>query len=112
MNLVAKEFVAARDDEQGVLVLSEFAGASRQLADALLVNPYVTARCARSLEQALQMGEDEQARRMRSMRSVVAATDSTWWANQLLRDASLVRNATDAAVTFSSTALNALRDPA
>jgi trehalose 6-phosphate synthase len=112
MNLVAKEFVAARDDERGVLVLSEFAGASRQLADALIVNPYVTARSARSLEQALQMGEDEQARRMRSMRRVVAATDSTWWANQLLHDASLVRNATDAIATFPNAPQSSLRDPA
>jgi len=95
-----------------VLVLSEFAGASRQLADALIVNPYATARSARSLEQALQMGEEEQARRMRSMRRVVAATDSTWWGNQLLRDASLVRNATDAVATFASTTQNTLREPA
>jgi trehalose-6-phosphate synthase len=112
MNLVAKEFAAARDDERGVLVLSEFAGASRQLADALIVNPYATARSARSLEQALQMGEEEQARRMRSMRRVVAATDSTWWGNQLLRDAGLVRNATDAVGTFASTTQNTLREPA
>ena len=55
MNLVAKEFVAARDDEQGVLVLSQFAGASRELPEALIVNPYDADECAAALHRALTM---------------------------------------------------------
>jgi trehalose-6-phosphate synthase len=55
MNLVAKEFVAARDDEQGVLILSQFAGASRELPEALVVNPYDADQCAAALQIALTM---------------------------------------------------------
>jgi trehalose 6-phosphate synthase len=65
MNLVAKEFVAARDDEQGVLILSTFAGASRELNEALLVNPYDAQGMAEALERALVMPEAEQRERMR-----------------------------------------------
>jgi len=86
MNLVAKEFVSARSDERGVLLLSEFAGASWQLPDAVPVNPYAIERSVRALEHALEMPCTEQSRRMRAMRQVVAASDSTWWASQLLRD--------------------------
>ncbi|MGC4086236.1 MAG: trehalose-6-phosphate synthase [Vicinamibacterales bacterium] len=86
MNLVAKEFAAARTDERGVLLLSEFAGASRQLLDALLVNPFAPERAARMLERALQMPVAEQMRRMRAMRHVVSRFDCRWWAARLLRD--------------------------
>ena len=55
MNLVAKEFVAARDDQEGVLLLSTFAGASRELSEALIVNPYDTRGMAEAIEQALIM---------------------------------------------------------
>ena len=85
MNLVAKEFVAARSDHQGVLVLSQFAGAANQLTDALLVNPYAADASADVLAQALHMSEIEQARRMNRMRALVARYDATWWAEQLLR---------------------------
>src|SRR5207244_3348075 len=68
MNLVAKEFVAARDDEAGVLVLSQFAGASRELAEALIVNPYDADECAEALHLALRMPADEQRERMRLLR--------------------------------------------
>ena len=68
MNLVAKEYVAARDDEQGVLVLSQFAGASRELPEALIVNPYDVNQCAAALGAALSMPVDEQRDRMRLMR--------------------------------------------
>ena len=60
MNLVAKEFVAARDDEQGVLILSQFTGASRELPEALIVNPYDIEQCAAALHLALTMPPDEQ----------------------------------------------------
>ena len=66
MNLVAKEFVAARDDEAGVLVLSQFAGASRELHEALIVNPYDTDQCAAALDLALSMPKSEQRERMRA----------------------------------------------
>src|SRR5262249_6867958 len=72
MNLVAKEFVSARDDERGVLVLSQFAGAARELTEALIVNPYDVDQAARALARALTMSEGEQTSRMRRMRSVVA----------------------------------------
>jgi len=71
MNLVAKEFVAARDDERGVLVLSQFAGASRELPEALIVNPYDADQCAAALLAALDMPEAEQRDRMRLMRGLV-----------------------------------------
>jgi trehalose 6-phosphate synthase len=87
MNLVAKEFVSARDDERGVLILSEFAGAARQLSAALLINPYHVDRSARALAQALTMSNAEQRRRMRILRANVQACSATWWAQQLLGDA-------------------------
>ena len=62
MNLVAKEFVAARDDEQGVLILSTFAGASRELSEALMVNPYDTHEMAETVERALTMSVERAAR--------------------------------------------------
>src|SRR2546430_8785439 len=55
MNLVAKEFVSARDDERGVLILSQFTGAARELPEAIIVNPYDTDQCAAALQMALSM---------------------------------------------------------
>jgi trehalose 6-phosphate synthase len=92
MNLVAKEFVSARDDERGVLILSRFTGAARQLAGALIVNPYAIDDSAHVLMQALNMPDQEQSRRMRSMRSMVAEFSTYWWAGQLLQDASRLRD--------------------
>ena len=66
MNLVAKEFVSARADERGVLVLSRFAGASRELTEALVVNPYDVDGVADTLLAALEMPIDEQQERMRA----------------------------------------------
>jgi trehalose-6-phosphate synthase len=87
MNLVAKEFVSARDDERGVLVLSELTGAARQLQAALLFNPYDVAGAADALHRALSMSDREQATRMRTLRSVVQRFSAQWWAEQLLRGA-------------------------
>ena len=87
MNLVAKEFVCARDDERGVLVLSSFAGAAGQLGGAMIVNPYAVDDSAQVLAYALRMTGAEQARRMRAMRSVVAEFNTYWWAGQMLQDA-------------------------
>jgi trehalose 6-phosphate synthase len=91
MNLVAKEFVSARDDERGVLVLSEFAGASRELTAALTVNPYAVAAAAQALARALEMPAAEQATRMRSLRAVVAKRNAYRWAQAMLTDAVRLR---------------------
>ena len=91
MNLVAKEFVAARDDEQGVLILSRFAGASRELPEALIVNPYDADQCAAALNVALTMSPDEQRDRMRLMRSIVREFNVYRWAGRMLFDAAALR---------------------
>jgi trehalose 6-phosphate synthase len=84
MNLVAKEFVASRTDEQGVLILSEFTGAARELTEALLVNPYATDQLADAYRTALTMPAEEQQRRMRRMRRQVADNNIYRWAGMLL----------------------------
>jgi trehalose-6-phosphate synthase len=91
MNLVAKEFVAARDDEDGVLVLSTFAGASRELVEALLVNPYDIGQTAEALRLALDMPADERSERMRLMRRTVKENNVYRWAGLMLMDAQRVR---------------------
>ena len=91
MNLVAKEFVAARDDERGVLVLSRFTGAARELPEALIVNPYDADQCALALDLALTMPELEQRDRMRLMRSVVRESNVYRWAGRMLNDAAELR---------------------
>jgi trehalose-6-phosphate synthase len=93
MNLVSKEFVAARDDESGVLVLSRFAGASQELQQALIVNPYHTAQVAQALHCALEMPADEQRRRMRILRKAVQFGNVHRWAANLLLDAASLREA-------------------
>jgi trehalose-6-phosphate synthase len=92
MNLVAKEFVAARDDEAGVLVLSRFAGASRELSEALIVNPYDAEECAAALHVGLTMRADEQRERMRLMRSLVREFNVHRWAGRMLLDAAAMRS--------------------
>jgi trehalose 6-phosphate synthase len=88
MNLVAKEFVAARNDLQGVLVLSQFTGAARELTDALLANPYAVDEFVQSLYLALTMPPEEQEQRMRRLRSQVADNNIYRWAGMLLSEAS------------------------
>lgn len=80
MNLVAKEFVASRVDEDGVLILSEFAGAASELSGALLVNPYDIDGVAATLRHALEMPEGERSERMRGMRQRVRDHDVHRWA--------------------------------
>jgi trehalose 6-phosphate synthase len=92
MNLVAKEFVASRDDERGVLILSTFAGASRELSEALLVNPYDTLAMADALERALVMSPGEQKERMRLMRDLLRVRNVYRWAGQMLLDAARLRS--------------------
>ncbi|MFI5076105.1 MAG: trehalose-6-phosphate synthase, partial [Vicinamibacteria bacterium] len=91
MNLVAKEFVAARDDEQGVLVLSQFTGAARDLTEALIVNPYDMGQSSDALALALRMPPDEQRERMRSMRRLVSEFNVYRWAGRMIVDAAELR---------------------
>ncbi|HEX9053056.1 MAG TPA: trehalose-6-phosphate synthase [Anaeromyxobacter sp.] len=91
MNLVAKEFVAARDDERGVLVLSRFTGAAHELTEALLVNPYDLEESASALAAALAMPQAEQRERMRAMRAFVAGMNVYRWAGRMLTDAARLR---------------------
>jgi trehalose 6-phosphate synthase len=87
MNLVCKEFVAARDDLQGVLVLSRFAGAARELTEALIVNPYHVEETADALNRAALMPTGEQRERMASLRSTVSEFNVFRWAGRMLADA-------------------------
>ncbi len=87
MNLVAKEFVAARSDLQGVLVLSRFTGVAEEFTDALLINPYDVDRFALALWQALTMPAHEQERRMRRLRQQVLDNNIYRWAGMLLSEA-------------------------
>jgi trehalose 6-phosphate synthase len=87
MNLVAKEFISARDDEQGVLVLSRFTGAARELPDATLVNPFDVGKFAEALHLALTMPADEQRERMQRMRRQVIDHNIYRWAGMLLSEA-------------------------
>ena len=87
MNLVCKEFVAARDDLQGVLLLSRFAGASRELSEALIVNPYHVEETADALNRAALMPSAEQRERMSSLRSTVREFNVFRWAGRMLADA-------------------------
>jgi trehalose 6-phosphate synthase len=91
MNLVAKEFVASREDQVGVLILSTFAGAALELSDALLVNPYDVSQLAESIHRALEMSEEEQAARMHRMRQNVREHNVYRWAAHLLSDLTDIR---------------------
>ncbi|GAB7126913.1 trehalose-6-phosphate synthase [Silvimonas sp. JCM 19000] len=91
MNLVCKEFIAARDDERGVLLLSRFAGAADELPDALIINPYHIEDTASALHDALTMSDAEQRDRMRSLRSTVQHNNVYLWAADMLADAARTR---------------------
>jgi len=91
MNLVAKEFLAARDDGRGVLILSRFTGASRELPEALIVNPYDIDQCAAALHMALLMPTTEQRDRITSMRGLIREFNVYRWAGRMLLDAAVMR---------------------
>jgi trehalose 6-phosphate synthase len=91
MNLVAKEFVAAREDEDGVLILSKFTGAAVELRDALLVNPYDIVGVAEAIHTALEMRTAERQDRMRRMRRLVMEYNIYLWAAKALGDLRAVR---------------------
>jgi alpha,alpha-trehalose-phosphate synthase [UDP-forming] len=84
MNLVAKEYVSARIDGDGVLILSRFTGAAEELPDALLINPYVINEFAGTIKEAIEMPEAERRRRMGNMREIVAANNIYRWGASIL----------------------------
>ena len=92
MNLVAKEFVAARSDEHGVLILSQFTGAARELTEALIVNPYDLEEASSAMAAALTMSPGEQRDRIRSMRAYLAEFNVYRWAGRMLSDAARLRS--------------------
>ena len=104
MNLVAKEFVAARRDGQGVLILSIFTGAARELRDAILVNPYDIEQTADAIHSSLEMDADERAARMQRMRKSVRGQNVYRWAGNLIGSLCEVRldQNTQAALAKSS----------
>lgn len=91
MNLVAKEFVASRDDDEGVLILSRFTGASSELHDALMVNPYDKDQLADALRRALEMDPEEKKARMQRMRHIVRENNIFRWAGDLITDLAEIR---------------------
>ncbi|MGB7845857.1 MAG: trehalose-6-phosphate synthase [Candidatus Acidiferrum sp.] len=91
MNLVAKEFVASRDDNRGALILSTFAGAAHELSDALLVNPYDVDQVANAIHEALEFDEAQQSARMSRMRKTVYEHNIYRWAANLLSDLTEIR---------------------
>ena len=84
MNLVAKEYVASRIDEDGVLILSPFTGAAHELTDALIVNPYATEHFADAICDAVEMPYEERRNRMVRMRAVVQENNIYKWAARML----------------------------
>ena len=91
MNLVAKEFVASRRDEKGVLILSRFTGAHRELTDAVEINPFAIHEVSEAMRLALEMPDSEQRRRMIRMREQVAYNNVFRWAGHMLTDAGRAR---------------------
>jgi trehalose 6-phosphate synthase len=91
MNLVAKEYIAARADEQGALILSRFTGASQELVDALVVNPYDTEQLADAIHRALAMSPEEKQARMARMRSYVREHNIYLWAGNLISELASIR---------------------
>ncbi|MGE5248011.1 MAG: trehalose-6-phosphate synthase, partial [Verrucomicrobiota bacterium] len=91
MNLVAKEFVAARDDEDGVLLLSQFTGASRELRDAVIVNPYDIEEMADAIRFSLTMAPEDRAGRMKRMRATIQEHNIYWWASRLTTELARLR---------------------
>jgi len=83
MNLVAKEFVSAKADDKGALVLSRFTGASRQLQDAFLVNPYNTEETSEAIFKALTINETAKKKRMKKLRQTVQRDDIWKWIGQI-----------------------------
>lgn len=86
MNLVAKEYVAAKNDSSGALILSQFTGAARELTDAILINPYSIEEFSDSIKQAIEMPQEEKKRRMENMRKVVSENNVYRWAANIITE--------------------------
>jgi trehalose 6-phosphate synthase len=86
MNLVAKEYVAAKTDLRGVLILSRFAGAAKELTQALLINPYSTEEFADSIKLAAEMSAEEKCSRMRDMRNNIKTNNVYRWAGNIITE--------------------------
>ncbi len=86
MNLVAKEYVAEKDDLSGCLILSQFTGAARELTDALLVNPYSIEEFADSIKLAIEMPKEEKRKRMESMRKIITKNNIYRWAANIITE--------------------------
>jgi trehalose 6-phosphate synthase len=86
MNLIAKEYVAAREGVGGILMLSQFAGASRELHEALIINPYDIDGFADSIKQALEMPKEERQRRMAALRATVRENNIYKWAGKFIME--------------------------
>ena len=91
MNLVAKEYVATKSDLSGVLILSQFTGAARELTEAIQVNPYSIEEFADSIKLALQMSPDEKTRRMEKMRKVISENNVYRWAGNIITELTALR---------------------
>jgi trehalose 6-phosphate synthase len=87
MNLVAKEFVSSRVDGDGVLILSPFTGAARELTQALLVNPYATDEFADAIKKAVDMPAKQRQSRMKKLREIVAQNNIYMWASSIITEA-------------------------
>ena len=87
LNLVAKEYVAVHNGEDGALILSEFTGSAVELPEALLTNPYSSTRMDECIEAALEMSAEEQAERMKKLHKAICRYDVQQWANHLFREA-------------------------
>jgi trehalose-6-phosphate synthase len=107
MNLVAKEFVASRDDTEGVLILSSFTGASRELSEAIIVNPYDNHAVGGAIHRALTMHKAEQRARMHLMRELVRTRNVYRWAGEMLLDAARLRQRANIMQLVSSGATRA-----
>ncbi len=92
MNLVAKEFISARNNNDGVLILSQFAGASQELHSALIINPYDIEFSADAIYNALEMPIEHQKQRMKQMRRMVMSNNVYAWASSILRTMASIQN--------------------
>ena len=92
MNLVAKEFIAARDENDGVLILSRFAGASQELHPAIVINPYDIEQSADAIKQALEMPIEKQVMKMKQMRRMIVGHNVYSWAANILRSMASIQN--------------------
>jgi trehalose-6-phosphate synthase len=88
---VAKEFIAAREDDDGALILSQFTGASRELRDSLVVNPYDIEQLSDAIRLALEMSPEDRRARMQRMRRTVREHNVYWWAGNLIAELSEIR---------------------